>query len=949
MVKLEGRLSGSALALLAALSTAGSVQAQIEEVVVTTRKRTENLQSVPIAVTAITAEQIQRQGIVDLADITKLDPSVQFDTGFGPQDTRVTIRGLSNTRGRSNVAFLVDGIDVTTENAISAGSGLLANKRLLNDVERIEIVKGPQSALYGRAAFAGAVSYVTKEPGDELSSQARLDIGDFGRLQVDGAIGGPVIDQLLGLRLTGVYWQQDGYYQNSLSGNDVGGGEGFGTALTGVFTPADTIKIKARVEYSEDEYRAPPTVRNNGFVPAIYPQQAVDAGVGVSNAFAGTATNLLDFGVYCPGLLPLQPSNAEVLAVFPDHPLVDDPNNPGNLIAAPAFCQSPSFGSAQGKLVTQGEDPLTGGDYPGDTVDVFRASLVATWDIAGLTLTSYTGYTDADLTQAYDQDFQAVGRPDQLISTIFTDTDQDTMQFSQELRVATDWDGPFQVTAGALYWREERDLRDNNAIISCEPVTTDLAGNLVTNVPGVCDGTAAAGSPQSVASVQEYARQNLRPEVPGFLGAVWLTETEHRSAYLSFEWDVTDRVKLTLENRYIKEEFDITRPNQASCPQLGFATLGGAFVAPLVSQAANPNALVACLAWDNAIRKVNSGLDPNFDVLIPGNQGFDWALIRGNASSSFNTPKITLEWQITDGALLYTYAARGQKPGGINQLEAGGSATTIDNERFLPEKVNAYELGAKTNWELAGFVQANLALFFQDYTDKQTTTTVLLDDRLTPRVTNASAAEVLGLELDFAWQPEFFDGLTLSAAYTYLDATYIDFDDDTTQLVRGAIGGSCEVVYKGGLGPDPGDLGDPANGSPTCRIDQGGKQLERTPKHAFAGLASLQRQMPGQGFDWLLELNAIYQGERFIDADNYLRFDPYWLFDLRAGLAGESWDFIVYVENLFDDDTIRTGGAGPDFGSQASDLGFVAGLGVQQSFGSLPSPRVLGARFSVRF
>ena len=179
--------------------------AQLDEITVTTRKKVENIQDVPIAVDAISAEQIDRRGISSVSDVVKLSTSVQFDQSFGPQDTRIAVRGLSNTRGRSNVAFLVDGVDITTENFVSAGSGLLANQRLLTDVERIEIVKGPQSALYGRAAFAGAISYTTKEPGSEFESKVRLEAGDYGKFQVDGAVGGPVVglEEVLGLRWTG--------------------------------------------------------------------------------------------------------------------------------------------------------------------------------------------------------------------------------------------------------------------------------------------------------------------------------------------------------------------------------------------------------------------------------------------------------------------------------------------------------------------------------------------------------------------------------------------------------------------------------------------------------------------------------------------------------------------------------------------------------------------------
>ena len=155
-------VSGVAVAIIVALPSVVLVPtdgwAQIEEITVTTRRREENLQEVPIAVTSIDSATIQRQNIRNVFDLAKLDPSLQIDASFTPADTRITIRGLVNTRGRSQVAILVDGVDTTTENAIAAGSGMLANTRLLNDVERIEIVKGPQSALYGRAAFAGAIS-----------------------------------------------------------------------------------------------------------------------------------------------------------------------------------------------------------------------------------------------------------------------------------------------------------------------------------------------------------------------------------------------------------------------------------------------------------------------------------------------------------------------------------------------------------------------------------------------------------------------------------------------------------------------------------------------------------------------------------------------------------------------------------------------------------------------
>ena len=103
--------------------------AQVEEIIVSVRKRDESLQDVPIAISAITAQDLERKQINSLGDITKSLASVAFDEGSSKSDTRITIRGLSPTRGRQNVAILVDGIDVSTEAISNSGGGVLLNTR----------------------------------------------------------------------------------------------------------------------------------------------------------------------------------------------------------------------------------------------------------------------------------------------------------------------------------------------------------------------------------------------------------------------------------------------------------------------------------------------------------------------------------------------------------------------------------------------------------------------------------------------------------------------------------------------------------------------------------------------------------------------------------------------------------------------------------------------------
>ena len=104
------------------------------------------------------------------------------------------------------------------------GGSFIINPRLL-DVERIEVVKGPHAALYGRSAFAGAVNYITKKPGDKFEANVQVDAGTYGKYEGRGSIALPVSDKLsIGMNAEG--WNFDGFYKSTVSGAKVGGGKG---------------------------------------------------------------------------------------------------------------------------------------------------------------------------------------------------------------------------------------------------------------------------------------------------------------------------------------------------------------------------------------------------------------------------------------------------------------------------------------------------------------------------------------------------------------------------------------------------------------------------------------------------------------------------------------------------------------------------------------------------
>ena len=976
-------------AVLQALPIVAS--AQIEEVIVSTRRKEENLQDVPISVSAISSEEIQRDGITDLADVVQNQPSVQFDQAFGPADNRITIRGLSNTRGRSNVAFLVDGIDVTTENLVSAGSGLLANRRLLTDVERIEIVKGPQSALYGRSAFAGAISYVTKEPGNEFNGRVNVDVGDYGRRSVDGAVGGPLTDTF-GVRLAGVSFNEDGYYSNSLLGSDVGGSNGYGAALTMVWKPADAVKVKTRFEYSEENYDPRAGVNIQGDKAYVLPDNAkviprpVTAGAVGYTPFPGTnvnnpdgaassATNLFNFGTYCPKF----------------------GFDPGNPTGQPGICLPGKIKNGDDYTVAQSENPVTGDAYPGTDTTTFGASLIATFDLGYGLVSSYTGWTDFDSRDLYDQDYQASaayeingvvqrqraygtsnpegGRTDTLLGAQESNQESSTYQFSQEFRYETEWDGPLKLTGGVLFWRDHRALQDRNNITSCAPYARinalalknadgedvkDVAGNVLTDpttgnlvyVSGICDGTDG-----TVTSWQQYRRQVAYPQY----ATQWDARVQHLSFYGRVDWEMTEDLTLALEDRVVSEEFNLTKPGSSSCTEIAFAMGPTGIVGrPQTTSPAAP-----WLEQDRTFCDIERlvGIGP-YPPLIDIPTGFlSLRYLEGTTTSHYNTPKVTLSWKVLEDTNVYFSWAFAEKPGGINQLTGGGGGVppTLAQERFDPEKLEAWEFGVKTGFEAAGFWRLNSALFLQDYSDKQVGIQIERSGTSQPAVVNAAAAQNWGFEFEATWQPSLMDGLTLMLSGTIQDPKYTSWTDDSRNLVKAAVYGSCPVIYKL-QDPTSTDFKDQLESTnpvdpifggavpqANCRFDYGGNQLERAPKQAYAASMSIQRPFMETPFEYLFELSGSWQDERWAEPENLVLLSSYALMDVRLGLTSDKWDVIAYVDNVLDDSTFKTAGSGPDFGSQVTDLGFLAGFGTTHYFGTLPDPRVFGIRGAYRF
>lgn len=226
------------------------------EIVVTARRRTETLTDVPIAISAVSAETIAQRGISSVDSVAQLTPGLQFDKGASPADVRPSLRGISLIEGRSNVAIIVDGVDVTgvSLNTIIGGSGSQTAAALM-DLERIEVVKGPQTVYFGRSAFAGAIQFISKKPEFNTGGSVSGSIGDYGRRELTAHITGPVIADKVAAKLSATYRNHGGFYSNPGNGMGLGASETWGVGGS-VLVEEGPFEARFSLNYM-DEHNTP--------------------------------------------------------------------------------------------------------------------------------------------------------------------------------------------------------------------------------------------------------------------------------------------------------------------------------------------------------------------------------------------------------------------------------------------------------------------------------------------------------------------------------------------------------------------------------------------------------------------------------------------------------------------------------------------------------------------
>jgi iron complex outermembrane recepter protein len=888
---------------------------------VTAQGRAQALQDVPLAVSAVGQEQLQNSGATDIRALNQLAPSLLVSSTGSEANGSARIRGIGtvgdNPGLESSVAVFVDGV-------YRSRSGIGLNE--IGEVDRIEVLRGPQGTLFGRNASAGLIHIITRKPEFNFGGMLEATYGNYNQFRAQGAITGP-LSRTVAARLDAVYVSRDGFYEVV---NPTGGTEErvndrnrfFGRAQL-LFEPNDDLSVRLIGDY---------TWRDESCCGAVYieTREAIDPTPGQPGDFQyiGTQNRILNVLQSLGG-------------VFPS---IDDPYN--RLLA-----------------VTPGRT------YRNETRDG-GVSLQVDYDFGNASLTSITGYRSYKAGGAGDFDYGNV-------DIVYADQNayREFETFSQEVRLnGTAFDGRLDWLVGGYFANEDLTVVSTTKFgaqygpfAACRVVAGTGAtpnpalfrnpaqpGCLSTapipaGIPGLPAGVPARlafignpafggnGAALGAALDRLYSLQNF-----GDNPATYNQTSQNFAVFTHNIFNITDQFSLTLGLRYTNESKEFSAQfnnNNNICPQqqAALAPLFGS-TNPTVAGAAQLITILSCTG------NSSSGLNA-----LNLQDEFDEGELTGTAVAT---------WRPSEGNLFYASYSRGYKAGGYNldRSDLGLALFPRTNAdaaalRFAPEINNAFEIGAKLTRTDFTF---NVAAFHQRFRDFQLNTFNGLvfivqningcsdlvggsgADSDASGTTGTCAADNVetgvtstGVELEASWRPR--DDLTINLGYTYADTRY---EDDI-------------------VGSSNGEALDPA------LFLLAGDNLSNAPEHVATGAIAFTPAIGSHGVRGLLYIDGRWSADFNTGSDLFPEKEQETVFvvNARVGVRGpeQRWALEVWAQNLLNADYTQVGFNLPfqSSTSSANTIGQVQRLNSPLSnglFGAfLAEPRTFGVTGRFRF
>jgi outer membrane receptor protein involved in Fe transport len=741
--RISASLRGASALTLMIACTSNAARAQVanvdesvatSDIVVTAQRREESLQDVPIAISAFSEEALQAQRIEGGPELVRGIPNVNFSKGYF-SGFNFQIRGvgtqLGTAGGDSGVGIHINNVPLTISRFFEAD---------FYDVERVEVLRGPQGTLYGRNATGGVVNVVTAKPRGDFAGEVTAELASYDSYRAKGMINIPLAGDKLALRLAGSYLKRDGFGTNTFTGNNVNGRDLWSTRASLVARPVDGLEINLMWQhFEEDDDRS----RTGG---SICVKDDGPASVG-----GAAVTSPIIRGYLSQG--------CQDASIF-----------------APNSNQAPNSLATLTGFIAQNFGGLTNGDYfAGKTVSRnlqdtdsvadprYRAkndlfTLAVGMEVSdSLKFTTITSYFKDNLASA--REFQGAVPNITFANTALTPggffndpqlgsfnrlatedyLTQNSEQISQEVRVDSNLDGRFNFSLGGIYVNFKTTLQDyvqtNLFTYAAQYFNTNFFGQPNCAITSTtCIYIEPNDVPQNIGHNYFVSTSPFKLDSLGIFGEAY--------------FEVTDRLKLTVGGRYTSDtKQQVILPVRLLTPGSG----QGLGAVPLV--------------------KI-SNKEPTGRVAI------DW-----KAPISF-----------TDETLIYAVASRGYKAGGLNP-----PASFVLKPPYAPEFVNAFELGTK-NTLFNGAMTLNLSAFYYDYKDYQVTE---IRNR-TQEIQNINAkVKGIELESTFEPVPNlrfnvavgYLDSKVTSGAF--VDPTNFTNKDPNFTLVRGGNASTCMVNTAG--------------------------------------------------------------------------------------------------------------------------------------------------------
>ncbi|HEY5105740.1 MAG TPA: TonB-dependent receptor [Caulobacteraceae bacterium] len=879
----------------------------IGELVVTAERREQNIETVPVAVTAFSAQQRALIGIQTLQDLTDFTPGLSYTA----IDDRPYIRGVGrntdNLSTASAVATYYNGVYYGANGAI-----ILQKDDLF--IGNIEIDRGPQNTLHGSNSDGGTINYVSQLPTHTFYAEARGSVANYGEYMGEAVVSGPLSDNVR-FRLGGMYTDDSGGYFRNLDGPSQGGNVSLGSSGT-----------------------------------EHYLEAQLDANFGHFDAW----------GMISSGDSNANYHTAELVGNIPDNLFLNGVFEPSGFYGLCGLAGVPATpggaGCAGGPPIVPGSvvtDPVTANNFPGNNpgnvnprqfIQEFTSTNDQTKDIAlagrltyhfpSFDVTYIGGYQSFDYELNFTTDADAGVKSYQLAApaapgflcafdapgagynpagctqpltinptpslTYFAEKDA---FFSHEINITSSNSSPLQYLAGA-YWYHEHYSQPVDAGV--EPNQPQLAhpdylgftgGGLPTLTPAPLNPSSAYSTSDTTLTYNDYA------------------------AFGQLSYKVNDQWKVSGAVRYTDD--------QKSGYQLWrFVEFDGAIVGPTfssVNYGANTPALdLTPLAIGSTTTTASPGT--GLATLNAATGNYQRSL---NASWSAWTGEADVDWTPNSTTLAYFRYSRGYKSGGFSTY------TIAPDPETAPEFVDAFEIGGKKT--IASVFTLNAAAFYYNYNNDQIPLTVQNSQGLLiPTLYNIPLVHTYGVELEGVWKP--IEPLTLSLNYAFLSAKI-------------ANAGGCIEDTVDPLAQDPGATtsGCPNNGAtadPNVFVQNvKGQTLPEAPRNkiAFNALYTMNFE-PGR---LALSGTVIWKDTTYDDIFN--RPDtlqkPYTLVNLRATWsdARDRYNIILFVNNVFN--TLGEDGA-------AGTLLLPAQAGTPEDIVTaygLTAPRTYGIELEARF